>query len=126
MNFNVTYNEKDIVEGIVIKIKQYGVFFSFDSGYAGLLHISDISDKFVSNINSLFKIGEKYTLLIKSIDRNKKFMSLSMRELPDGYNHFNDLPPSKKANNYRNEINFQDLENQLPNMIKEELEREKL
>ena len=62
MNFNLKIEEKDIVEGIVTSIKKYGVFLSFEGGYAGLLHISEISSNFVNNIESFVSTLKKKTL----------------------------------------------------------------
>ena len=119
------YFEKDqIVEGIVTRIKKYGVFLSFDNGYVGLLHISEISTNFVNNINSYFSLGDKIKVLIKKIDQGNKFLFVSIKDLPDELNPYNKILPSKKIVSYLKDINFSKLEKALPKMIEEELERE--
>lgn len=119
------YFEKDqIVEGIVTKIKKYGVFLSFDNGYVGLLHISEISTNFVNNINSYFSLGDKIKVLIKKIDQGNKFLFVSIKDLPDELNPYKEILPSKKIVSYLKDINFSKLEKALPKMIEEELERE--
>lgn len=119
------YFEKDqIVEGIVTRIKKYGVFLSFDSGYVGLLHISEISTNFVNNINSYFSLGDKIKVLIKKIDQGNKFLFVSIKDLPDELNPYKEILPSKKIVSYLKDINFSKLEKALPKMIEEELERE--
>ena len=50
---NSNYKVNDIVKGIVVSIKNYGVFLSFDKAYIGLLHISEIS----SNLPSTLKVA---------------------------------------------------------------------
>lgn len=119
------YFEKDqIVEGIVTRIKKYGVFLSFDNGYVGLLHISEISTNFVNNINSYFSLGDKIKVLIKKIDQSNKFLFVSIKDLPDELNPYKEILPSKKIVSYLKDINFSKLEKALPKMIEEELERE--
>ena len=119
------YFEKDqIVEGIVTRIKKYGVFLSFDNGYVGLLHISEISTNFVNNINSYFSLGDKIKVLIKKIDQGNKFLFVSIKDLPDELNPYKEILPSKKILSYLKDINFSKLEKALPKMIEEELERE--
>ena len=119
------YFEKDqIVEGIVTRIKKYGVFLSFDNGYVGLLHISEISTNFVNNINSYFSLGDKIKVLIKKIDQGNKFLFVSIKDLPDELNPYKEILPSKKIMSYLKDINFSKLEKALPKMIEEELERE--
>ncbi|MCI7601787.1 MAG: S1 RNA-binding domain-containing protein [Candidatus Onthovivens sp.] len=119
------YFEKDqIVEGIVTRIKKYGVFLSFDNGYVGLLHISEISTNFVNNINSYFSLGDKIKVLIKKIDQGNKFLFVSIKDLPDELNPYKEILPSKKIVSYLKDINFSKLEKALPKMIEEELERE--
>lgn len=119
------YFEKDqIVEGIVTRIKKYGVFLSFDNGYVGLLHISEISTNFVNNINSYFSLGDKIKVLIKKIDQGNKFLFVSIKDLPDELNPYKEILPSKKIVSYLKDINFSKLKKALPKMIEEELERE--
>lgn len=119
------YFEKDqIVEGIVTRIKKYGVFLSFDNGYVGLLHISEISTNFVNNINSYFSLGDKIKVLIKKIDQGNKFLFVSIKDLPDELNPYKEILPSKKIVSYLKDINFSKLEKALPKMVEEELERE--
>ena len=50
--------EGEIVEGLVTGIEQYGIFVSLDEYYSGLIHISEISDGFVKDVNNYVNIGE--------------------------------------------------------------------
>lgn len=122
---SINYKENDITKGIVTSIKKYGAFLSFEGGYIGLLHISEISTNFVNNIGTFFKVGDVITVLIKSIDKNTKFLKLSIKDLPDDLNEFKEILPSKKVTTYIKDIDFSKLERILPKMIQDELEREK-
>ncbi|MCI6788467.1 MAG: S1 RNA-binding domain-containing protein [Mollicutes bacterium] len=123
---DVTFKKGDITEGIIIKIVKYGVFLSFDGGYVGLLHISEISSNFVNDINSYFTIGDKVKVLIKNVNKEDKFLSVSIKELPPEFNPYKDIVPSKKITTYLKEIDFSKLEKALPKMIEIELEKENL
>lgn len=119
-----SYKEGMITSGVVTSIKKYGAFLSFEGGYIGLLHISEISSNFVNNIASYFKIGDYIKVMIKKIDKPNKFLTLSIKDLPQEENPFKEILPSKKVTGYLKEIDFSKLEKSLPNMIQEELERE--
>ena len=78
-----TKNEGDIVKGIVKRIVDYGAFIDI-GGVDGLLHISDISWNRVNHPSEVLKEGEEVSVLIKSIDREAKRISLSIKDtLPD-------------------------------------------
>ena len=38
----------DVVEGVVSNLTKFGAFVNLDSGLTGLVHISEISDTFVT------------------------------------------------------------------------------
>ena len=121
---SINFKEGDITEGIVTSIKKYGVFLSFEGGYIGLLHISEISTNFVNNISNFFKIGDLVTVLIKEIDKTSKFLKVSIKDLPDELNEYKEILPSKKVTSYLKEIDLNKLEKALPKMVEEEIERE--
>lgn len=115
----------DIVLGIVTNIKKYGAFLSFENGYIGLLHISEISDSFINDITNYIHVGDKIEVSIKSIDAETKFLKVSIRNLPDEKNPFLNFTPSKKVTNYSKFVDFTKLDKSLNKMIEIELEREK-
>lgn len=72
------YKIGDIITGKVTGIESYGIFLSFDDNYTGLIHISEISDSFVRNINDYATIDENIKSKIISIDENGKKLKLSL------------------------------------------------
>lgn len=70
----------DSVKGVVSNIKEYGAFIDF-SGTSGLLHISEISNAFVKDINTFLKIGQRVEVKIIDIDAAKGRIKLSMKQL---------------------------------------------
>lgn len=69
-----------LVQGEISGIKPFGVFVQLD-GVTGLLHIKQISQRFVSSLSDLFTIGQPIKAVIVEIDGMKGRMSLSTRVL---------------------------------------------
>ena len=70
-----------IVNGIVTGIKPYGAFIKMDNGATGLIHIEDLS---IARIKSPFErvdIGQNIKVVVKSIDREQKRVTLSYKEI---------------------------------------------
>ncbi|MCH5179682.1 MAG: glucose-6-phosphate isomerase [Erysipelotrichales bacterium] len=77
------YKENDIVIGKVTGIQNYGAFVMFDNGQTGLIHISEISSKFVKNIEDYVKIGEKVRVKVLGIEEKNNYLKLSLKALND-------------------------------------------
>ena len=61
----------DSVKGKVTGVENYGIFLLMDDGYTGLIHISEISDKFVRNVGDYVQVDDenkRYKLTIKNYD----------------------------------------------------------
>lgn len=71
----------DIIKGKVINIKPYGAFVSFDGNKKGLIHISQISDSFVRDINEFLMQGDIVNVKVLSIDKDGK-VALSLKDAP--------------------------------------------
>ena len=75
------YKENEIVEGLVTGIEQYGIFVSLDEYYSGLIHISEISDGFVKDINNFVNIGETIRVRVLESDDDSFHVKLSIKDL---------------------------------------------
>lgn len=71
----------DIVKGQVTGVQPYGVFISLEDDYTGLVHISEISDKFVKDIDSLFCVGDIINVKVEDIDEDKRQVKLSIKKI---------------------------------------------
>ena len=71
----------DILEGKVSNIMQYGVFIQLPEKQKGLVHISEVSNKFVSDINTVLKQGEIVKVKVISTDNGK--IALSIKQLEE-------------------------------------------
>lgn len=74
------FQEGQLVEGEISGIKPFGVFVQV-GGVTGLLHIKQISQKYISSLSDLFTIGQPIKAVIVQIDGMKGRMSLSTRVL---------------------------------------------
>ncbi len=70
-----------VVKGIVTGIESYGIFVKLENGYTGLIHISEITEKYVKNIKNYAKIDETIYVEIKEIDERAKKCILSVKGL---------------------------------------------
>ncbi len=68
-----------IVEGVVSGITSFGAFLDLPGGQSGMVHISEIADTYVKDINNYLKVDEKVKVKVLSID-DKGRISLSIRE----------------------------------------------
>ena len=73
------YKKGDIVKGLITGIEDYGAFVAFDDGYTGLIHISEISSGFVSDITSYFKLGDEIESEVIDVDDENKKLKLSIK-----------------------------------------------
>ncbi|NMG06248.1 S1 RNA-binding domain-containing protein [Brasilonema sp. UFV-L1] len=69
-----------LVEGKVSAIKPFGVFVDLD-GTGALLHIKQVSQKFIENLEKVFQIGQPIKAVIIDIDEGKGRVALSTRIL---------------------------------------------
>lgn len=61
-----------IVEGIVTGITNFGAFVTLPDGRTGLVHISEIADAYVKDINEYVKTNEKVQVKVLSVDPSGK------------------------------------------------------
>ncbi|MBR4951018.1 MAG: bifunctional 4-hydroxy-3-methylbut-2-enyl diphosphate reductase/30S ribosomal protein S1 [Clostridia bacterium] len=79
--FQKTYNIGDVVDATIVSIMPFGAFAEIMPDMDGLIHISQISDKPVSNPASVLKVGDKVTVKITAADVERRRLSLSIRAL---------------------------------------------
>jgi S1 RNA binding domain protein len=66
------------VEGVVVGIKNFGAFVDLPNGICGLVHISEISEKYIINILDKLSIGQK--VKVKILDHQNGKTKLSIRQ----------------------------------------------
>lgn len=70
-----------IVPGIVSNITAFGAFVNIGVHQDGLVHISQLADKFVSSPADVVKLGQQVMVKVIEVDVKRRRISLSMRGL---------------------------------------------
>ena len=68
-----------ILEGTVSGITNFGAFVELGEGKTGMVHISEIADAHVKDINAYLKVSDKVKVKVLSIDERGK-IGLSIRQ----------------------------------------------
>ncbi len=87
----------NIVNGSVIKVMPFGALVKMESGEIGLVHISEVSARYVDDINECVKVGDTVRVKVLEIAGDKK-INLSIKQAvvkPDKKNAPEE--PKKKA-----------------------------
>lgn len=70
-----------VTEGVIERIEPYGCFVNIGNDLSGLVHISQICNKFLKSPNEVVKLGQ--TVKVKVLDVNEGKIRLSMKEAED-------------------------------------------
>ncbi len=70
------------VPGIVTNVTAFGAFVDIGVHQDGLVHISELADKFVKNPADVVRVQQKVEVTVMDIDLNRNRISLSMRTFP--------------------------------------------
>lgn len=65
--------------GVVTNITNFGAFVDIGVKQDGLVHISHLSNKYISNPNEAVKLNQKVTVTVLEVDPGRKRISLSMK-----------------------------------------------
>ncbi|NOQ46045.1 MAG: S1 RNA-binding domain-containing protein [Desulfobulbaceae bacterium] len=67
--------------GIVTNVTRFGAFIDIGVHQDGLVHISQLADRFVKDPAEVVKVGQQVMVRVLEVDRQRKRISLSLREL---------------------------------------------
>jgi predicted RNA-binding protein with RPS1 domain len=123
-----------IVEGKVSKITPFGAIIAINGGGQGLVHISQIANSFVKDINDHLKVGDEVKVKVLSIEEETNRVSLSIRAaLPkpektdrpqkQPYNKNRDSKPSYEKNYTSNQSSDNAPSNDFEEIMKEFLKQ---
>ncbi len=73
-----------VVPGIITNITNFGVFVDIGVKQDGLIHISQLSNTFISDPNEVVKLQQHVTVTVMEIDVARKRISLSMKDQSKG------------------------------------------
>ncbi|OQY35068.1 MAG: RNA-binding transcriptional accessory protein [Spirochaetaceae bacterium 4572_59] len=71
--------EEMVLPGIVTNVTAFGAFVDIGVHQDGLVHISELADRFVKDSSEIVKVGQKVQARVLAVDLNRKRISLSMK-----------------------------------------------
>lgn len=80
-NFVEKHELYEVLEGVVKRIADFGIFVMVAEGVEGLVHISEIPKAPSQRIQRMFKVGDTVKVRIIRIDKDTKKLGLSMKDL---------------------------------------------
>jgi uncharacterized protein len=66
--------------GIVTNITNFGAFVDIGVHQDGLVHLSQITNRFIKDPNEVLKVHQKVQVTVTEVDVNRKRISLSMKD----------------------------------------------
>lgn len=112
------YEKGKYIRGTVSAIEPYGAFVSCDEYYTGLIHISEITDGFVKDINDFLKVGEVVKCKILEVDEEAGHLRLSIKNITNNKRKY-----IKRTKIIETPQGFKSLAYHLPYWIDESLKK---
>jgi uncharacterized protein len=72
-----------VLPGIVTNITRFGCFVDIGVHQDGLVHISQLANKYVSDPNEVVKLNQHVKVKVMEIDTTRKRIQLSMKNISD-------------------------------------------
>ncbi|MDV7396532.1 S1 RNA-binding domain-containing protein, partial [Arthrospira platensis SPKY1] len=69
--------------GIVTNVAAFGAFVDIGVHQDGLVHVSQLADKFVSHPSEVVKVQQQVMVTVVEVDLARKRIGLSMKQNPD-------------------------------------------
>jgi uncharacterized protein len=66
--------------GIVTNVTAFGAFVDIGVHHDGLVHVSQLADRFVKDPHRLVKVNQRVMVMVLDVDRERKRISLSMKD----------------------------------------------
>jgi small subunit ribosomal protein S1 len=68
-----------VAKGKVTRLMDFGAFVELEPGVEGLIHISELAPQKVWRVKDVVDVGQEVSVMILSIDKEKRRMSLSLK-----------------------------------------------
>jgi uncharacterized protein len=93
------------VPGIVTNVTAFGAFVDIGVHQDGLVHISELADKFVKNPSDIVRVQQKVEVTVMDVDLARNRISLSMKTFPGQKNQKKkpEVKPAKRPPPARNQ-----------------------
>lgn len=111
----MTVTKGSILEGVVKGITNFGAFVELPGGTTGLVHISEVADAYVKDVNDYLKENDRVMVKVINVDQDGK-IGLSIKQANPNYE-------AKKAKKNTRESQ-ESFEDKLAKFIKDSDERQ--
>lgn len=97
------------LQGKVTGITHFGAFVELPAGSTGLVHISEVADNYVKDINEHLKVGDEVLVKVLNVEKDGK-IGLSIRKAkdqPPAQSQSNQRPRQNRNNDFRPKESFE-------------------
>lgn len=75
------YKVGDVIKGKIVRLVKFGAFVEVEKGIDGLVHVSEISNKWLENPVSTLQVGQEVDVKILAINPENEKITLSIKAL---------------------------------------------
>ncbi|MCZ0703591.1 S1 RNA binding domain protein [Natronobacillus azotifigens] len=108
------------LQGKVTGITNFGAFVELPEGKTGLVHISEVADNYVKDINEHLSVGDEITVKVLTVEKDGK-IGLSIKKAKDNPTQNRRKPNTSKPNNNRGRT--ESFESKMDRFLKESEDR---
>ena len=114
----------DIIDVTITGIQPYGAFASLPDHTSGLIHISEISDKFVRSVESFVHVGEVIRVKVIDIDEESHQAKLSLKAVHTAKRKYKRAYKNQREKIQETPLGFNPLKEKLPEWIAQGIKKE--
>ncbi|WP_087974044.1 S1 domain-containing RNA-binding protein [Oceanobacillus rekensis] len=105
------------LQGKVTGIANFGAFVELEAGKTGLVHISEVADNYVKDINEHLSVGDEVTVKVINVEKDGK-IGLSIKKAKD--RPVRQKSPKERTENFESKMNrfLKDSEDRLASLKK--------
>ncbi len=90
-----------VLNGIVTNVAAFGAFVDIGVHQDGLIHVSELANKFVKDPSEVVKVGDRVRVKVLQVDEARKRIALSIKALQAAAPHQPQAPRSEPFNSMR-------------------------
>src|SRR5690606_12279683 len=109
------------LKGNVTGITNFGAFVELPEGSTGLVHISEVADTYVKDINEFLKVGDQVDVKVMNVGKDGK-IGLSIKKAKDNYKSESGNKNHRSRNN-RNDRQQENFEQKMARFLKDSEDR---
>lgn len=115
------------LQGKVTGITKFGAFVELPGGSTGLVHISEVADNYVKDINDHLKVGDQVEVKVLNVEKDGK-IGLSIKKAkdrpePEKKQYSQSQRPRQNRSNDRNNNKGETFESKMAKFLKDSEDR---